>query len=150
MVSPMKWHRQTGSFFMEMLVVVAIVAILMALATPNLRSNMLSNDLDSAQDTLLQGLRKARFLARSQGTPVTVRVDAGGRSIQLRSRDGRVAETITLPRRVSISDGFEMVFNPVGTVDGSGVIALTAGDEDGPDQRQVSITGLGAMASLED
>lgn len=141
-------RRQGGALFMEVLMVLVIAAILAALASPGMRSVMVGNDLSSAQDTMIQTLRKARYLARSQGTPVTVRLEAGAHIVELQTRDNMLQERVSLPRRVTVANDLDLVFNPVGTVSGSGNIALVmGGGTDQGERRNLTVSALGALAA---
>lgn len=70
-----KAKRGTGITLIEMMVVVAILAILVALAAPNLTEIVIRNRLDTATNELMTTLNLARSEAIRRGVPVSVRRD---------------------------------------------------------------------------
>jgi type IV fimbrial biogenesis protein FimT len=65
--------RRAGITLIEMMVVVAILAILVALAAPNLSELFIRNRLDTAANEFMTALNFARSEAIKRGVPVTVR-----------------------------------------------------------------------------
>ncbi len=141
-------HRQQGTLLVELLVVVAILAIMAALAAPDMRTIMREHYLKSAQDTLVQSLRKAKYVARSNGTTVTVTIGKGEHEVRLVSDDNTVSDHITLPRSITVSDNVEIVFKPIGTVTGAGNIDLISSTGTDTSGVTVTVTVLGAFASI--
>lgn len=72
--------RQTGFTLVELLVTMAVAAILLAVAVPSFRSTILSNRLTSTTNDLVGTLAQARSEAIKRGTRVTVCMSADGAS----------------------------------------------------------------------
>jgi type IV fimbrial biogenesis protein FimT len=71
-VSFQKHSRQSGVTLVELMVTIAVVAILAAIAVPNLRSLILSNQLSATTGELRAALARARFEAVNRNTLVSV------------------------------------------------------------------------------
>ena len=69
-----------GVTLIELLIVVSILAILLGLAVPNLRTFYVNNRLGSAVNTVIAALSLARNEAIRRGQPVTIVSLAGGQN----------------------------------------------------------------------
>jgi type IV fimbrial biogenesis protein FimT len=69
-----------GLTLVELMVVLAIAAILAAIAMPSLRKFLTANQLTTMTDTLASTLNEARSEAGKLGTNVTLNVNSGGKN----------------------------------------------------------------------
>jgi len=107
-------ERQSGFTMMELMVVIAILAVTAFLAVPSINSSYTRSELNAAQQNIAQSLRKAKQFARSINTTITVTLTQNQNnntaaftlpdgSNQL--PDGIKLSPITLPGSVSVSSG---------------------------------------------
>lgn len=66
-------RRGSGITLIEMMTAVAIVAILLAVAAPNMMEFFVRNRLDAANNAFVAALNEARSEAVKRGVPVTIR-----------------------------------------------------------------------------
>ena len=76
----MRSRRQSGFTLIELMMVIAIVAILAKLAGPSFRTMMLNNRLAAATSDLLVDLAAARSESARQGKRVTLCISTNGTS----------------------------------------------------------------------
>lgn len=76
----MRSRRQSGFSLIELMMVIAIVAILAKLAGPSFRNMMLNNRLAAATNDLLVDLAAARSESARQGKRVTLCISTNGTS----------------------------------------------------------------------
>ena len=95
----MKPARTDGFTLLELLVVLAIVALMTAMAVPRFASALPGAEIDSGARKLAAGLREARSMAVSTNReiPFTLR---GGANLYTISRDG---ESKRLPEKLGIT-----------------------------------------------
>ena len=155
-------HRQNGGMLLEAIVVVTIVAILAAVAVPNLNDMLLRKDMDYARSTLEKSLHLARQMALSENTVVDVQLQ--NNRLQITPRNGNENRVIDFPQRVQLlsvtdSDTINFLFRPVGTAgnrqgdvvidfDNDLSIFVRPKDESSPGlQQQITVGNYGNIAS---
>ncbi len=123
------------------MVVISIVAILAAILVPGMSDIFARNSLTSAQQDLMQAIRKAKAVARNQNTAVTITLVADSPRITLTSADGRFTQNIDLPGSVSPATSATYRFNPLGLLDQTGTITLNS-SLDGTQTKTITIQTL--------
>lgn len=121
--------RPLGFSAIELLVVLAVAAILVTIAVPSMRDIMAKNELTGAHEELMQLLNKAKLLARSEGKFVKLDITKATRKVEISiiTEDDPIAyQTILLPASVEIGADTAYTFNPDGTVAGAGGVLLTS------------------------
>ncbi len=114
MVHPV--NRQKGFSLVELLVVVAIVAILLGVAAFSYRPAMRASRVKQAATDLYDGLMRARSQAMIQNGEVTVAYDVGSRTITF-TQQGNVTNRIVLSNQTTDpgnpKDGADYHFEPL-------------------------------------
>lgn len=109
-VSPV--NRIQGVTLIELMVTIAVAAILLAIATPSFTSLINSNRLTSASNEMVATLQAARMEAVRLNTTVNVEVDSGTGSV-IAFLDGEKDEpfrSTTINPAVEVSGGADLVF----------------------------------------
>ncbi|MDH4273971.1 MAG: hypothetical protein OEW08_02915 [Gammaproteobacteria bacterium] len=157
--------QQRGSFLIQLLVTLGIIGILTVLTVPNLKPIIVRQDLESGQNTFIQTLHKAKWLARSRGTLVDLSLAQGSHSIQLSSTDLSVSEVVTLPAHATVAQGLALRVLPSGEITSTTPGAVQGGDititllptqfatadadaVTNIDKRTVTISALGSIAGI--
>jgi len=113
------FHRQifhhAGFTVIEMLVTVALIGILAGVATPSFLSMMDNMALKKSQDTVLVALKKAKRIARSQGTIVVVTISNTPANININPSNA-APKNHTLSENISFENDTVITFSSVGTV----------------------------------
>lgn len=142
--------RDSGVTLVELLVVLAIIALAYAVAMPSLRGTARSVELRAVAQDLASHLNAARAQAMRRGEPVTVVIDtterrygsaAAGRSVQL---PADVALTVTTARELIAGGEARMGFYPDGSSSG-GRIVLRRGLE----AHAIGVEWLTGLALIE-
>ncbi len=133
--------RNDGFTVVELAIVIAIVAILSAVLVPGMADVFARSSLTTAQQDLMQALRKAKIVARNQNTTVTVTLVAGNPRITLRSANGLFDQNVDLPATVAPRQSATYRFNAMGVLDQTGTITLTS-SRDANQTRTVRIQTL--------
>lgn len=130
----MKPARTDGFTLLELLVVLAIVALMTAIAAPRFAAALPGAELDSGARKLAAGLREARSLAVStnRAVPFTLRGGANlytiGRGGESRQLPGKLAITLVTGRReISGANQGSIRFFPDGSSTGGRIELNGAG-----------------------
>lgn len=120
-----------GFALLELLLSIAVVAILSGLSVPVYQSFQVKNDLDVAVNTVAQGLRRAQVSSQSVDGDIGWGVNVGNSTIivfkgsSFISRDSTFDEVFDLPSTITPSGLQEIVFNKFsGLPQSSGTITL--------------------------
>ncbi|HLC87457.1 MAG TPA: type II secretion system protein [Patescibacteria group bacterium] len=129
-------HSQQGFTLIEVILSLAIVAILTGLSLPVYRTLMTKNDLDIATVTVVQSLRRAQTLSQAVDgdTNWGVKVQSGGITVfkgtSYAARDATYDETFVIPDTITTGGVTETVYSKLfGAPQTTGTVTL-ATDED--------------------
>jgi len=135
------YSRHCGLTLIELIVTVALVAIMASIAAPGFRDMVEKATLARSQDLVVQALKQAKRIARSQGTMVKVTFSNTPTNIKLEPSNG---DEVNYP----ISDGIEfdaeadITFSSLGTT-----TPLQIQTKNGSsDSRYVDVTASGQIA----
>ncbi len=146
-----KAYGQLGLTLIELLVTVAVIAILSSVAFPALGSMSAGNNLNTAQENIIETLKKARGMAVSHSTFATVAVNSATRTVQLSLSDGsQPPETIHVHQSISIGADATLVFSAQGTVTaqtGTTTINLSSTGYASLPQRSIGISPTGVVTA---
>lgn len=129
-------HSQRGFTLLEVILSLAIVAILTGLSLPVYRTLMTKNDLDIATVTVAQSLRRAQTLSTAVDgdTNWGVKVQSGsitlfkGTSYAL--RDSTFDETFAIPTTITTGGISETIFSKLfGAPQSTGTVTLTTDND---------------------
>lgn len=110
--------KQNGFTLTELMVVVAVIAILGAIAVPNIMSSLPNYRLKSSAKDLCSNMRKARSMAVKQNRNVAILFNINGKFYTI---DG--TEQVSLGQSISFGSGnaTQSATEPPGTVPSDGV-----------------------------
>ena len=126
-----------GFTLIELIVVIALIAILTAIAVPSYQTFMVRSRLKGAARQVMSDLMNARMMAVSQNQKVKVHVENGGHTYEIWSdanHDGAVDdnEGVNISKDVqqdyydvTLSTTNDTIFNPRGAADAFGTIQVT-------------------------
>lgn len=121
----MKVTKQIGFSLIELAIVLSVASVFAAMATPGFMSMMIKSNLNNARMDTVQALRKAKNIARSENTNITVEIAANSDTIILKRPNDSIIQTIKLPR-VCADSAISFTFSALGMVNNTGTIILVS------------------------
>ncbi len=144
-------NKQSGFTLIELIVIIAIVAIFAAIAVPNFLSYMPKHRLNGAARQIMGDLMAARMKAVSQNCDVAVTFASGNPEYEIWTDSDNddiedSGEVITKNIQsnyhdVTIDTDRNIKFSPRGTASSYGIIALSLLNSAGSKNVKVHITG---------
>lgn len=139
----MKLTLQKGFTLVELLVTLAVVAILTTIAVPNFQSILATSDLNAAQQSFVQILKEGRAMAISHSTFATVAIVGNVATLTL--ADGSSPSTsVTASNRVGVNANATYIFDPSGIATASSSILNVPGNT-GISARTITVTTTGQI-----
>lgn len=132
---------QRGFTLIELMVVVAMVAILAGIIVPGMSGMVARSSINTGELDLMQVFRTAKNVARDRNTSVTITLTKDSRDVTLTSADGTFSQTVSLPNGIAPNAADAYVFNPMGLIDKTGTITLIS-SQDNALTRTVTIQTL--------
>lgn len=143
-------HPSLGVTLIELLVVLAVMAVLSSIAVPAMGAMVAGNNLNTAQENIINTLKKARGMAVSRSTLSTVTISSANRTVQLNAADGSFAETLQLQPDVKLGADATLTFAAQGTMSvgaGSGQIVLSALNYASLPTRTIRVSAMGVVSA---
>lgn len=140
-----------GVTLIELMVVLAVMAILSGIAMPALGSMVAGNELNTAQENLINALKKARGMAVAHSTISTVTISSAAHTVQLSAADGSFSETLLLRPSIQLSGDATLTFGAQGTASitaGAMPIALSAPNYGSLPARTISVSATGVVSAV--
>ena len=148
-------HGQSARGFtlIELLVVISIFGIMSAFAVPYFQDILSSKDINTARNTLLYSLNKAKRIASAENTFVDISLEDN--TIQLLSLNSGKSEIHKLPENITFPDKQEFTFSANGLVVSEDGVSLNSDTQvliqhksisSKQDIVSISTTGLVAVA----
>ncbi len=146
-----KSYRQLGLSLIELMVVVAVMALLSGIAFPALGSMSAGNDLNTAQENIIEALKKARGMAVSRSSFATVTINSAARTMQLSLADGSLpVETLSIRQNITIGGDATLLFSAQGTATaqaGTTTITLSSTGYASLPQRRIDVSPTGIVTA---
>ena len=148
----MHLNREKGATFIELIVVVILIAIVAAYASPSFQAMMQKYRVESGQSDLTKVLKEAKRMARMESTTVTVTLANfvnDPSTITLTSSAG-ANDVTTLAEGVSFGAPVAVTFSAIGTTapPADGFFRITVSHDDVPAlQRFVDVYASGQTVS---
>lgn len=145
-------YKQSGFSLIELMVVVAVIAILSGIAFPAFGLMSAGNDLNTTQDNIIETLKKARSMAVSHSTFATVTINSVAHTVQFGLADGsQPIETIRVRQNLSIGADATLVFGANGTLTaqvGTTTITLSSPRYSNLPLRRIDISATGVVTAV--
>ncbi|OGY44746.1 MAG: hypothetical protein A3B89_01420 [Candidatus Buchananbacteria bacterium RIFCSPHIGHO2_02_FULL_40_13] len=143
------FNKITGFTLLEMLLSIAVIAIIAGIGVPVYQSFQVRNDLDLAVNTVAQSLRRAQLLSQAVEGDMTWGVYVGNNKITIFkgasyfSRDIGFDEVFDLAKTITPSGNQEIIFNKfTGWPQSSGTLILTTIN----DSKTITINAKGLVS----
>ena len=128
--------RHSGMTLVELMITIALAAILITLALPGFTQAFARSQVRGATENVVQAIRLAKNTARAASTNVTVTftTDSGNNAITFTFPDGSnklldsiTLEPVELPANVSVAgDTTDFTFNSMGMTNATGALVITS------------------------
>jgi len=148
MVKNKKFKVNKGFTLIEVLLSVALIAVLFGISIPVFSPALLKNDLESSADLTVQSLRRAQVLSQAvqNDSQWGIKVQNYGvvlfRGNSFSDRDTAFDEFTDFPTNIDINDTDEFVFEKLtGRTTGPGNITLTLKEY----SKIISVNSMGAV-----
>jgi len=135
-----KLSRHTGFTLIELLVTMAVAVIIAVFAVPSMKTLVINKNLNNASEKVAVAFRKAKLIARSQNTHITVQLNQGSNTVQLTAPNGDVVQSIKMDG-VNADTDLSIQFNALGTVNATGTVNLVS-TKDSNKSTQISVDNL--------
>lgn len=148
----MNLSQQQGVSFVEVIVVVVVLSILASFAAPSFSFTLQKYRLESSQKTLVEFLKEAKRLARTESTTARVileNIDDEPSTLTLNTISGFSREK-TLYTGVTFDESRTITFSAIGTItppDGAGMFRIVLTSSDIDQNRYVDVVASGMTVS---
>lgn len=133
-----------GFTLVELMIAVAIVAILSVMAIGSMSHMMANNKVSQTTQTIAQSLRVARSRAMELSSDVTVMIDSASVLSQVQNGAAGATRT-TLPLGVAVSGTGKFVFNSYGMASTAGTVNIASASSQKVTPRTVAVSPLGQV-----
>lgn len=141
-------RKNRGLTIVELLVTIAVVAILAAVAVPNIGSMLATNRLNEAQENIMQVLKTAHANAKANGTFVTVTISSAGKVVATSFGNGMSAPpNLVLNSDIGIAADDTIIFSPNGIVDAAATVTLSSVNYSSLPNRGISVAVTGLITA---
>lgn len=149
MSTSLKYNKTAGFTLLEVLLSVAIIALIAGIGTPIYQAFQVRNDLDVATNTISQSFRRAQVLSQAVDGDTTwgLSVQSGAiilfQGASYASRNTNFDEVFDLPGSITTSGVSEIVYNKfTGEPQNTGTVTLTSNANE---TRNITINGKGTI-----
>lgn len=149
-------RKQIGFSLLELLVTVAVIAVLAGFALPNLGGIIATSQLNNAQENVMQVLKKAHANSVANGTFTTATVTSATNTLQVTYLNGSTPPpNVILNKEIVVDADIVFTFSPNGTVSATpvnanpaiaGVIQLNSATHSDLPVRGINVSMTGQIA----
>ncbi len=137
-------QTQLGITILELLTVLSIIGIIAYTGVPQFNGVMTERDLNTAKNTLIQTLNKAKNIARAESTTVDVNIEDN--IISLAPYNSSPSRTMKMPKSISVNQTTTFSFNAAGIITGNNgltnIVIQSTADNNIKETITVSTTGM--------